>query len=298
MEVTCLADQETSFEMRMLGRMASIAFVSAERLLNEQRSPLVLFGKWHEQGFRAGLQWLSGLAYKLPYPCILCAPFEPSDLGMSLGLQVGLEVQAFNSNQLVAVDADLAMLVGRRALRIQADNAFRGPAGKVLVESSEQGVPVAVVLQPKSTATPLVLCGIRLFSSSGLSSSADREALLGALVDWANVRARADRPPASGDTDQLELSPEKLRGICVLLAGVGSSTRDALLSLADAILGLDLSPRELDAGLSQLVTAGLVAPSGETVLNSTASLEAHIDAWGLRSYVRMLRADFGQRGAP
>jgi hypothetical protein len=295
MKVTCLSSQESLFETRILKRMAEPTFVPPDRLKETLQSPLFLYGSWHETGFWEGLRWLSSIAYSLPFPCIVCPPFEIGQVAEVLGLQVSLSVKAIDTNVLVSAEDDLTLPPGRSALRVQADFGFVGPAGRPFVITQEDEISVVLIIQPKSTATPLILCGARLFSASGLSDEEDRQALFQALVTWATAQ-RTPYPSAKpAGRAASDLDPEVLKSLCVLLAGTGVRDAQELIAAANSVLGLALSPGEVDTGLNLLAQNELVKLTDGSISVQIELLEQYVQQMGLWPYVRILRRDFARR---
>lgn len=292
MKVVCLTHQESLFETRRLKRMADPVFLSPAHLMEAQGAPLLLFGNWYETGLSEGLRWLSSVAYRLRLPGIVFPPFQEGPLGQILGLQVGLEAKALNRNRLTLKDEMMALASGRHELKVQADFGFIGPAGKPLVVDSEEGIATVVALQPKTTLTPLLLCGARIFSASGLSNEEDLQALFAGLVAWANGWQAQPIRLRGAEGKDAELSHETLKSLCVLLAGTRTTNPKELISLADAIWGVDLPCEELEAGLKYLSQNGFITIKDDSVLIHSGPLEQYVRELGLWSHVRILKRDF------
>lgn len=120
MHVNCLFTQEGLFETRLLRQVIEPIFVDAERVEGTLDAPLMLYGQWHSQGFRAGMQWLASIAYKLPHPCIVLPPFESGSLNETLGLTTQLSMRAVNANKLsILHDAEPLKLGGRQTMQFK-----------------------------------------------------------------------------------------------------------------------------------------------------------------------------------
>ena len=76
MRINCLSTQEDLFETRLLSRVSQPVFLAIEAIPSGLDAPLVLYGNWYPQGFRKGLDLLSGFVFHLPKPCILLPPFD------------------------------------------------------------------------------------------------------------------------------------------------------------------------------------------------------------------------------
>ncbi|GIK36919.1 MAG: hypothetical protein BroJett011_07520 [Chloroflexota bacterium] len=294
MQVTCLTCQEKLFETRILRRMAKPVFIPHEQLPEGLQTPLLLFGKWFEGDFWAGVRWLATLAYRLPYPCILCPPFEAGSLDQLLGLAVALEARAINANALLPQEKDLRASTGVESLQVQADFGFVGPAGRSLVVTAADRTPVVVALQPKSTVTPLLLCGVRLFSASSLSVEADRQALFEALVTWATAQRAASSAIEPNETQADDLDPALFNSLSVLLAGTSVRSSSEVINAAESVLGLTLTPAEVGLGLHALAQNDLIQQEGEAIVVHMEPLEQYIQQQGLWPYVRMLRRDLAR----
>jgi hypothetical protein len=292
MKVSCLASQEKLFEARILKRMAEPVFLPLDQLQESLQTPLLLFGNWHESGFWEGLRWLSTVAYRLSFPCILCPPFEPGQIGQLLALQVSLEVKVINTNSLTLQEKGGLQFSPEKRLKVQADFGFTGPAGKPFVTTSTDNVPVVLALQPKNIVTPLVLCGVRLFSASGLSAEVDRQALFEALVTWATAQHGISSSIEPAEVEADDLNPEILKSLVVLLVGTGARTLQEVSNLASSVLGLTLTPLEFDLSLDFLVQNGLVQREGESFTCHPELLEQYAQQLGLWPYVRILRRNF------
>jgi hypothetical protein len=294
MQVTCLIHQEKLFETRILRRMAKPVFIPHERLPEGLQTPLLLFGQWSEGDFWTGVRWLATLAYRLPYPCILCPPFETGSLDQLLGLAVTLEARAINANALLPQEKDLHASTGVESLQVQADFGFVGPAGRSLVVTAADRTPVVVALQPKSTVTPLLLCGVRLFSASSLSVEADRQALFEALVTWATAQRAAISASEPDEVQADDLDPALFKSLSVLLAGTGVRSSLEVINVAESVLGLTLTPAEVGLGLHALAQNDLIQQEGEAIVVHMEPLEQYIQQQGLWPYVRMLRRDLAR----
>lgn len=295
MQVTCLTSQEKLFETRILRRMAEPVFIPLGQLPEGLQTPLLLFGQWSEGDFWAGVRWLATLAYRLPFPCILCPPFETGPLDQLLGLAVALEAKGINTNALLPQEKDLRASTAVEPLQVQADFGFVGPAGHPLVVTAADRMPVVVALQPKSTATPLLLCGVRLFSASSLSAEADRQALFETLVTWATAKRAATPAIEPDETQADDIDPALLKSLSVLLAGTGLNSSSAVIKAADSILGLTLTPAEVDLGLHILAQNDLIQLEGETFVVDMERLEQYVQQQGLWPYARMLRRNLARQ---
>jgi hypothetical protein len=293
MHINCLSTQEELFETRLLRRVSKLVFLAAEALPGGLDAPLVLYGNWHAQGFWNGLRWLSGLVFRLPYPCILLPPFETGSLGDVLGLTTALSVQTTNTNRLTILpEADALNLAGKVNLQVQTDYAFSGPTGKAWLTDGEATSAAVTLIQPKNTSTPLLLCGVRLLSTSGLSNNEDRLALLEGILTWAtNWSMAADRtvePPS-----QLpKLDEATWHVVCILTAGLRTSMVNETISMARSLFGTEISSADVQLAHDRLVEYGLAQRTGGNLLLNMVALEAYTQQLGLWAYVRALRRDF------
>ncbi len=293
MKVNCIEKQASLFEMRFLKRVTEPVFIPADALREHQSAPLVLFGKWHEAGITAGLNWLLDKTHDLKFPCILFPPFTPGSLRKELRLDVNLEVISLEKNELISLDEEISHLAGKDEFRIQADVAFSGPAGTALVVERNEDNPVVLVVQLKSTATPLVLCAANVLSASSLSDTADRFALFKALVIWA-MRRESIPHAKNRDAAQIEMEVpiEFVNSIAVLLAGTNARNPEDLARLAQRIFGTSHEPEFVKNALNKLKREGLVdfSESAECSVRQEL-LEQHVQNLGLWAHVRILRRD-------
>lgn len=294
MNVTCLSTQESMFETRILKRMGEPIFLHRSSLEKAQESPLILYGKWYEEGFVPGLGWLASIAYKLPYPCLLFPPFERGQVDDSLGLQVGLSIELVNTNSLHVLDEGIFVFLGKRDLRVQTDYRFVGSAGKALV-AAHDNAPVVLALQPSSNATPIILCGPRIFSTSGLSDEEDRIALFEALINWATAWRTRKVPAQVPVTEATFVDRETLGTLSVLLAGTGATSAGELVLLADSIFGAKLTEKQIESCLEYLSASGLVSLNGPSIAVERDALNDFVRSLGLWSYARILRHEFADR---
>jgi hypothetical protein len=293
MGINCLSTQEDLFETRLLRRVSQPVFLAVEALPGGLDAPLVLYGNWHSQGFWNGLRWLSGLVFRLPYPCILLPPFETGSLGDVLGLTTALSVQTANTNRLTVLpEADVLNLAGKGNLQVQTDYAFSGPTGKAWLTAV--GTPLAAVtfIQPKNTSTPLILCGARLLSTSGLSDNDDRLALLEGIIAWAgNWRASMEQP-IEAPAYLPQLDDPIWHVVCIVVAGSRMSTANEIVSLARSLFGIEISSVDMQLAHNRLVENGFAQRKGDDLEFNLPALETYTQQIGLWAYVRALRKDF------
>jgi len=284
-----LERQKTSFETRILKRIHEPEFIAPANVNNEISSPLLLYGDWYEGDLANGLRWLSSIAYKLPYPCIILPPFETGSLESILGLKVGLEVISLNTNKVNLESEEL--FLERLALRIQSDYGFRGPAGRSIV-ATQTKESVVTVIQPKSNDTPLVLCGLRILSTSGLSDENDRQEFFSALIDWA--KGHTKEPQAARDfpsEPDRDFSPEILKSVMLMLAVGKADTQASLTSLANTVLGISICKVDMDASLNKLIELDVIKVKKGVIQTHAEKLDQYLQDAGLWSYVRILRED-------
>lgn len=293
MQINCLRTQEKLFETRLLRRALDPVFVDAEDLTKRLDGPLMLYGQWHPQGFWAGLRWLAGQAYFLPHPCILLPPFESGSLSDVLGLAIQLNVQSVNSNYLSTLpEAEPLKFAEKQILQIQSDFAFSGPAGKPWLVAGEPPLATVILIQPKNTSTPLLLCGARLLSVSGLSHDEDRLSLLERIVSWGwNWQQTPDHAEKKSSTPA-QLDDAIWHVICIVLAGSGLTAPKEIVALSRTLFGIEISEVDLQLGMSRLIELGLAVRDDENLKVNLDALESYTQQMGLWAYVRSLRKDF------
>ncbi len=295
MKVNCLIRQESLFETRILKRLADPIFLTPEKFPEFQQFPLLLFGEWHDGGFVQGIQWLCANVFRLTFPCIILPPFDQCALSEILGLKVAIDIQGLNTNQLDTHDEEIIFHSGQREFQIQADTGFVGPAGQTLLLATASETPVMVSVQPKNTATPLILCGARLLSSSGLSDNADRKALFNGIIAWADAwhkRSAVSKSKGVKDDKKHEISKETLHLLSVIIAGAGIVNPQEITALASSIFGISLTPEDISAGLSNLSQKRVMAMEEGQISICEKSLERYVQDMGLWSHVRILRKEF------
>lgn len=291
MKVFCLNNQETLYETNILRRMIEPEFTASEAI-HRIKSPLLLYGDWFQGDFGKGLRWLASIAYHLPYPSIVLPPYLEGSIDELLGLAVGLDIVALNTNR-VELEKEFPIL-SQGNLRIQADYGFFGPAGKALVIADND--IVVTLIQPTSNATPIILCGLRILSTSGLSDEIDRQEFFLALLDWA--QKHQIYPPESEEilTDQPpEVSSDILKSLMVLLAVEALTDIDRLTFLVKSSLGLELTQDEVNQGVKELSKIGLLKIEDNKIISNLDEIESLVQQSGLWPYLRMLRQDHNLR---
>lgn len=291
--VICLEAQSGLFETRLLRRVADPAFIHPSELPGGLTSPLILYGEWHPEGFWQGLRWLSAFAFRLPRPSILMPPFREGNLDPILGLSTQLIVRSANLNQLAISPEGTGFGLGEKDLRIQTDFVFEGPAGRHLVKAAS-GTSAVVLLQPKNTSTPLLLCGSRLLSPSALSEDEDRLFLMNALLEWATKWQPAQIEPVEAGKSKEILDESQWNTICTIIAGTGTTDAREIISLAYTILGVDLHEAHVKQAIDRLQSLGMVDTGEEGLMLDMEVLEQYIQAHDLWAYVRGLRKEFGK----
>jgi hypothetical protein len=293
MRINCLSTQEDLFETRLLSRVSQPVFLAIEAIPSGLDAPLVLYGNWHPQGFRKGLDWLSGFVFHLPKPCILLPPFDVGTMGESLGLMTALSVQNVNTDGLLVLpEAEALNLANKNELQVQTDYAFSGPTGKAWLTATENKLAVVDLIQPKNTSTPLLLCGARLLSASGLSNNDDRLALLEGILTWATRWSKAADQIIEPPSQSPKLDEATWHVVCILAAGARTSTVNETISLARSLLGVEISLVDVQIAHERLVEYGLAQRINENLLLNLDALETYTQQIGLWAYVRALRKDF------
>jgi len=293
MRVNCLSTQEELFETRLLKRVSQPVFLTAEEVPTRLDAPLVLYGNWHTGGFNNGLDWLSEFVFNLPHPTVLLPPFETGALSNRLRLTTALNVQSANTNRLFVLPAAEAMgQIDKNELQVQTDYAFAGPTGKVWVTATQLQLATITLIQPKNTYTPLLLCGARLLSASGLSNNDDRlsllEGILGWATSWSGASVQIDELPSK--VHQLDEATWQV--VCILAAGVHVFSAKETISLARSLLGIEISPTDLQLAHDRFVEFGMAQRLGEDLTLNLPALESYSQQHGLWAYVRALRKDF------
>jgi len=296
MHVNCLHTQEGFFETRLLRRVFEPVFVDAAHLELALDAPLVLYGQWQPPGLQSGLRWLADLAYKLPHPCIVLPPFESGPLSESLGLATQLNAQGIDANFLsILPDAAPLNLGDRQTLQIQTDYAFAGQAGKHWLAVGDLPLAALALIQPKNTATPLLLCGARLLSASGLSNDEDRLALLKSIVAWAWGWQPIPDPKKKEPITSERLDEAIWHVICIVLAGSFSTSPREIISLTSSLFAVELSAAEMQLAIQKASENNLAEISGDTLKVDMKALETYTQQNGLWAYVRALRKDFERK---
>ncbi len=270
-------------------------FLAPDKLYEYQQFPLVLFGDWHEAGFIKGIERLSSIAFKLNFPCIILPPFGKCSLTKMLGLTVKLDIKSLNTNQINANDEEIIFHSGQKKFQVQSDAGFIGPAGKILLQEQESGIPVMVYIQTVNTATPLILCGARILSSSGLSNDNDRKTLFNGIIAWANARKKTSpvlQKNGIKNDQEVQVSTEKLHLLCVIIAGTGVVMPKEAAGLASSIFGIDLSLEELSEGLGLLSQKKLISIEQNRISVYGELLDRYVQELGLWPHVRILRKEF------
>jgi len=293
MRINCLSLQEELFETRMLRRVSKPIFLAAEDLPHGLDAPLVLYGNWHLKGFGNGLHWLSQLVFSLPFPCILLPPFEIGSIGNTLGLATALSVQTANTNQLAILPEATSLHLGMKSdLHVQTDYVFTGPTGKPWLAAGDTGLGAMTLVQPKNTSTPLLLCGTRLLSASGLSDTEDRLALLDGILTWATNWCKSSELVPDAPAYLHQLDDAKWQVVCILAAGAQTSLVNETIAMARSLFGVAATPIDIQLAHDRMVDYGLALRIGEKIKINPDALDTYTQEHGLWAYVRALRKDF------
>lgn len=289
MIVNCFLSQENLFETRILKRLAEINFLSFDDFIEEQAHPLILFGNWFEDDY-SKFNLLLSYAFDLKFPCILFPPFNVENWDKILNLNVSFETKPVDTNYIHVQDPELLDLLSKEVLKIQTDYCFVGAAGKTLVSEIENNQSVISSLQNKNTDTPLIICGIRLFSTSGLSDDEDRKKLLKVLIQWTSKRYKyiEVKEKTILKDDNYFLNNSGFKNICVLLVVLENTTLSKLDEMTKSIFGLNIENTELNDSIEFLITRRLLEKVENKLIVKEQLVELVQDL-GLWSYVRILK---------
>jgi len=298
MRVNCLSSQEGLFETRLLRRVCEPVFIDSENILLGMNGPLILYGQWHPQGIGAGLRWLASLAYSLPHPCIVLPPFDEGPLNTMLGLRTQLKGIAINTNRISIIpDAEPLKLPNQPTLQIQTDFAFTGQAGRPWLVAGDRSAAALTLIQPKNTSTPLLLCGARLLSASGLSDDEDRLTLLESIITWACGWHPIPDLGKKETNQPLQLDEATWHAVCIVLAGTKTNVPKEIVSLINSLFGTEITESSLQLALDRLSVLGLAKINGDKLNVNLSALEEYTQQLGLWAYVRSLRKDFERMGS-
>jgi hypothetical protein len=297
MHVNCLLSQEGLFETHFLSRVCEPVFIDPQNIHLGLDGPLILYGQWHPQGIGAGLRWLASLVYILPHPCIVLPPFDNGPLNTILGLRTQLKGIAINTNRIsIMPDAEPLKLPEKQTLQIQTDFAFIGQAGKPWLDVGDRSHAALILIQPRNTSTPLLLCGARLLSASGLSDDEDRLTLLESIITWACGWHPIPDLGKKETNQPLQLDEATWHAVCIVLAGTKTNVPKEIVSLINSLFGTEISESSLQLALDRLSEFGLAKINGDRLYVNLPSLEEYTQQLGLWAYVRSLRKDFERKG--
>jgi hypothetical protein len=205
---------------------------------------------------------------------------------------------AINTNRIsIMPDAEPLQLPGKQTLQIQTDFAFIGQAGKPWLAAGDQSYAALILIQPRNTSTPLLLCGARLLSASGLSDDEDRLTLLESIITWAwswhpipdLSKTETNQPP--------QLDEATWHAVCIVLAGTKTNVPKEIVSLTNSLFGTKISESSLQFALDRLSASGLAQIDGNRLILNLPALEEYTQQLGLWAYVRSLRKDFERMGS-
>jgi hypothetical protein len=293
MQINCLSTQIEFFETRILKRTFDVVFLDLENLPKGQTGPLILFGPWHPLGFITGLRWLSELSHELQHPCIILPPFESGSLSEAFRLSTSLNVQIANTNYLLTLpEAKQAGFSEQRTLKVQTDFTFTGSTGKAWATVGDPLLAALLCVQPKNTATPMLLCGARLLSASGLSDDEDRVDILEGIITWAG---NWQQIPITNDVNIIEsplINDETWRVVIIVLTGCKLETLDKVNAFSSSIFGIDINENDIQLVEDRLIQLDLAKRSESSLDINLGDLEKYTQQNGLWAYVRALRKDF------
>lgn len=293
MQINCLSTQSDFFETRILKRTFDVVFVELEKLPKGQTGPLILFGPWHPLGFNTGLRWLSELSQDLQHPCIVLPPFESGSISEAFKLSSSLSVQIANTNYLLTLpEAKQAGFSEQRTLKVQTDFTFTGSTGKAWVTVGDPLLAALLCVQSKNTATPILLCGARLLSASGLSNEEDRIDILEGIITWAENWQQLPITNGVNITESHLLSDETWRVVIIVLTGCKLKTVDKVNAFSNSIFGLEINENDIQLIEDRLIQLDLAKYSESSLDINLGNLEKYAQQNGLWAYVRALRKDF------
>ncbi len=248
-------------------------------------NPLVLLGDALNE---PGAQALIRRTYHNLAPCLVLPPLPLGDMTALLDAPAPVTVLRHRADTVELTDDALREAIGRDSLRIYCTEAIE-TALRTGTLATANGKPVIWTYQPTRAATPVVWVAPQLLLVSARTDPLDREALLSALLAWAETQARSD-----GVQELLErLEPEAaevdsgiLRAVVVAWAVCSDLTWQALPGWLQTRLSVSVDDVRLEAVLAALRREGALDAENQLYRERLAEL---VSAWGLRAWVREAR---------
>ncbi|MFJ8253769.1 hypothetical protein [Streptomyces sp. NPDC094466] len=293
MKARIVEAQADLFEVGVLSQTAEVESVPMDRLLADPSGPplVVVGGLLNAEGL-VDMRKLSSALAGAGVAVIVVPPFTDLDLGryFETPVQLGARRRAADS---VARITDGVLEEGlSEGVKVRSDHFFDTALGAGVLALDAQNKPVLLRYQATNTAGPVFFSALQLLTYTALTDEAHRQSLLGHLLSWTpavtaearEIARQRSNPPKAETVSEGVLVP-----VALLLAAGGPQTAELLRSRAGALLGVDLSAKDVGRALEELTRQGLAA-SGASAPSDREALVRFLEQRGMHPYLRELGA--------
>lgn len=302
MKVQVWDEQVSLFEMTVLAATAELVPASLETMIAEGlEHPLLLVGRAFAPSREQPLRSLANTVYRGMYPMIVVPPFGDTILHRYLDLPLDtVLVRRSPTATTAVVDQDWAGLIGHSPT-VRSDYFIDTALGGGQLAVDDGGHLVALHYQPRNTSGAVFITTLLLLAHTALSDEDDRQRILAALLGWRNSFLLASTAPPETEVEEPVPSRDEIVPVLLALAVAGQAEPAAVISVADAFLGMAPGPDAVKRTLKYFEQQGVLHRSCEAEGVSRAvvdqpRLQQIIEDLGLHAYAREIRELAAERG--
>jgi len=281
--ILCLAGQQDEGALRRVPAGVTVSARPLSELVEHGwEHPLVLLGRALEDPDASRLLQCT---YRNPAPLLILPPLPVGDVTSMLKAPAPVTIVRQRTDAVQLTDEELQDTVGHDILRIYCTEAIE-TALRTGILATAGGKAVIWAYRPTRAATPVVWIAPQLLLVSARTDPLDREALLAALLAWAEGRSRADIAGESVEGEEAEAKGADsgiLRAMAVAWSVRPDLTRETLPGWLWERLFVRVNPADLDAVLGALRVTGALDAQDRP---QRERLSALVDEWGLRAWRR------------
>lgn len=281
----CLAEQAGEPALK---RLPEDVILDARPLADLVRDgwthPLILIGSGLDDPDVASLL---RRAYRAGAPLLVLPPLPIGDVAPLLDAPAPVVVTHRRANQVDLVDEVLRDAAGRERVAVYCTEMIE-TALQTGILATADGKPVVWAYRPTRAATPVVWVAPQVLLASARTDPMDREALLAALIAWAEAQAR---PSDAGErkvagVDAHPADPALLRAMVVAWAVRPDLDRQTLADWLARRLLVQTNEASLEAALAALRADGALSVDNKPQVERWSALA---QGWGLRAWIREAR---------
>ena len=282
----CLAEQEGEPVFR---RLLEGVVLDVHPLVDLKREgwirPLLLIGSGLDD---PNIVSLLQRTYRASAPLFVLPPLPIGDVAPLLSAPAPVVVAHRRAGRVDLIDAALRDVAGQESVVVYCAEMIETALQTGILATAE-GKPVIWAYRPTRAAMPVVWVAPQVLLASARTDPLDREALLVALIAWAEAQMR---PGDTGEHDEgisvdiQAADPALLRAVVVAWAVRPDLDRQTLADWLVRQLSVRTDESSLEAVLATLRADGALNADDEP---QAERLSALVQLWGVRAWVREAR---------